>query len=174
MPINRTGGNKTKKRKNTSDLPKTRKLEDIAKNSSLDEVYGKVLRAQGNRRFTVLCQQKNPQLDYREINCQLKGSYKKTVKAGDFALIQMWEFEDKGTIIDTYISSEINRLDASGFWDFKYKPALSDQITDITDLIEFIDDENDNPKQTHTQSQSADRTGPANNADDSDIDIDAI
>lgn len=184
MPINRTGGNKSKRRKNTSDEPKTRKPDDIAKIPAQQEVYGKVIKAEGNRRFTVTCQQPNPEAPYCDINCQLKGSYKKTIRSGDFVLVQMWEFGGKGTIIDSYTPSEITRLDAKGLWDFKYKPAATATAaagaSEDDDVVEFIDD--DDAKEREIEKQNADeRLGPAALAAaaatataDDELDIDAI
>lgn len=189
MPINRTGGNKSKKRKNTSDEPKSRKPEDIAKIPAQQEVYGRVLRAEGNRRFTVTCQQPDPEAPYNDINCQLKGSYKKTIKSGDFVLVQMWEFGEKGTVIDSYTPSEISRLDAKGMWNFKYKPsaaasasasASATSMPDEDDGVEFIGD--NDAKERDIEKQNADeRLGPAalsavaaRAGADEEFDIDAI
>lgn len=184
MPINRSGGNKSKRRKNISGG--SRKPEDISKISEEHEVYGRVVSAVGNRRFMVTCQQEDTKADYLDINCQLKGSYKKIIRAGDYVLVQLWEFDAaKGTIIDSYTPAEVARLDSKGYWDYTGGRASASASASAAaikpqeiNLFEFIDD-TEAEERTIKKQDADDRLGPAGLlssacAESDDFDISAI
>lgn len=161
MPRNITGGNKSKKRKNSTIIARARKEEDIAKDEKNGEVYGIVEKATGSRRFNVICQHLGrPDVEYQTVNCKLRGSCKKNVKAGCCVLV-LFEL-GMGIIDDVYSTAEVIRLDIKGLWDFRHKPTTdrSDEITDSDDGIEFIDESADRAR-TLEKSAADDRAGPA-------------
>lgn len=129
MPKNQTGGSSHKRRKNAPSQKIDRKVTNIARNADDNQVYGKVEKALGACRFSVLCQDllepKNPD-KYSKINCKLKGSIKKRISAGDVVLVQLWQINEaneiKGTIVDSYKEHEISALTRMGLFDFSVNP----------------------------------------------------
>jgi len=166
----------------------TRKPDEMSKKSTNLEVYGQVIRAEGNRRFTVACQDpKDPEADYIDINCNLKGSYRRRIAIGDCVLVQMWEFNQaSGTIIDGYSAAEIVRLKTHALWDFRERQinAANDGSTESgavkateEQLLEFIGEEDQKEREIQ-ESNAIDAHGPSMISKISetgdDIDIDAI
>ena len=158
MPKNKRGGNKHRRSKKTFNSG-SRKPQDIARKKSDDELYGLVTKALGNRRFSVKCQPVKDGYDYSEVNCGLKGSCDKFIKAGMYVLVQNWEFHagttPKGTIIDAYTSAEVRKMDACGLWDY------DDKVERKDDIIEFIDEE-DARERDLERDKAIERLGPKN------------
>lgn len=149
----------------------TRKPDEMSKKSTDLEVYGQVIRAEGNRRFMVSCQKpKDPSADYMNINCNLKGSYRRRVTIGDCVLVQIWEFDQShGTIIDGYSAAEVVRLKTHALWDFRERQitaandgsAESEAVTATEEqLLEFIGKEDQKEREIQ-EANAIDAHGPA-------------
>jgi len=168
MPRNKSGGSRFKRIKNVDDT-KARKAEDIAKDSKKGELYGRVVKEVGNRRFIVFSQPLKEGDAYLEINCGLKGSYRKRISGGQYVLLQNWEFErgsqPRGTIIDGYTDTEVKKMEARSLWDFNPKSKKEE-------IFEFISKEDDADRKIH-QDNANERLGPQNLLDD-ESDDDAI
>ena len=80
MPKNLRGGTGHKKRKNKPTIV-ARKPTEIAKDFDPIhfEVYGKINKAMGNRRFEVSCQKHDDYQSLKVIICALKGSIRKRI-----------------------------------------------------------------------------------------------
>lgn len=176
MPVKKGKG----KGKGKTFEPKLRRPDQIAKDIDSGEVYGQVLKAEGFRRFSVKCQNNSA---YNTINCGLKGSFRKRINAGDFVLVQLWDFDkSKGTIIDSYNSAEISKMESRGLWDFKQSEINNDIVSKTTvpsgtektssndDSFQFMDEED----HLVEANGADDRLGPAALTGDDEFDIDAI
>lgn len=171
MPKNTKGGKRHKRSRGFSTAD--RKPHDIAKDAKDGQLYGLVMKAVGNRRFIVKCQAKTDEDPYLEVNCGLKGSYTKTIKAGQYVLLQDWQFErnaqPRGTIIDGYTDNEVKKMDTHGLWDYN-----DVKVKKKEDLFEFIS-EKDAAERDLEREKADERLGPKNitQMEDED-DIDAI
>ena len=122
MVINKKGGKKGKKTKNSSQQEGERKL--ILKDD--DQEYCQVLRLLGNCRIEGQC------FDGKIRLCNIRGSMRKKmwIKVGDIVIVSLRDFEDnKCDIIYLYKNEEVKKLIKLG------------------DLPEHVDnDNNDNNK----------------------------
>ncbi len=175
MPKN-TGGGKHKYLKKSGFGSRTRKVGDLRKSIDDNTVYGRILESVGNKRFTVRCQDINPDRPYRTLNCQLAGSIRKRVTPGMYVLVQNWgdlTTKLKGTISDFYTDSEVDVLRSHNLWDYEDAADKSNIVG-----IEFESDAN-SKKQTNIKSAveaAKKKTGERENVEhfEDDFDIEGI
>ncbi len=119
--VKNTGG-KHKHRKKSANSHKARKISLIKKDIVEGTVYGRALKSIGNRRFTVLVQQLNPNEPYQELKCLLKGSIRTWLPEGTYVRVQRWieiNSNSKGSIDTIYTDLEVTHLKKAGVWDFE-------------------------------------------------------
>lgn len=115
MPINRTGGNKHKRKKNHSNAT-SRKPSIIAKGEG--EAYGRVQNALGSKRFMVEYQGADGLVS---AVCEMANSVRKRITAGAFVRVQLGVYSassDKGRIVDIYKDTEVEGLKRELLWDY--------------------------------------------------------
>lgn len=160
------GGNK---RKGKGYGYKTRQLNDIAKdfNPESFEVYGQVIKAEGNRRFSVNVQslERPQELQDNSIVCSIRGSYRKRISRDMFVLVKLFDFNTKqGQIIDGYTIDEVAALKANDMWDYP----------EAAVTVRAIDNENMLPSDSDTDSEEEEEVPDSTDAVPDDFDIDAI
>lgn len=173
MPKNTKGGSKHKKSKNY--VPKERKTDLIRKDTNPEELesYGKVIKAAGNRRFSVCCQKADNPNELITIMCKIKGSFRKRVKTDDYVLVKHFGFSEQAQIIDVYSNNELEMLKTNEMWDFPCDGAVSKHknldLLKSNDDSENSDSESDDPNDPDDPDDFDD---PDNS--DPEIDIDNI
>lgn len=170
MPKNQKGGTGHKKRKNKPVI-KQRKLDEIAKDSNPEEKesYGKVVKAMGNRRFQVCCQDINKKGEFKTLICRLRGSYRKIVGSEDYVLVKVFDFNDnQAQIVDVYTVDEVRLLQKAGLWDY---PDNIESIRDGTaDDIHMTDSDSDDDNNGGANAISNHNVDESNHNVDLDID----
>lgn len=159
----------------------TRKAQDINKDATDGQVYGQVIAAVGNKRFTVRCQTLSDPNQYIIVNCGMKGSLRKTITSRSYVLVQCWELgsEVKATILDLYNLEEKARLNNKGFWDYVDDPSVFTGETTTTgdlNLVEFELEEDTVQAPAQVEQTANDQLAADNLVDKGaeDIDLDCI
>ena len=133
MPGKKKGG----KRRN--NVIKTRRLEDITKDfdPKTFEVYGKVTKILGSRRFNVSIQNLNHPSDISgTIICSIKGSYRRNITVDMYVLVKLFDFNiNQGQIIDSYNPDEVAALKTAEKWDYP-----TDSMTELNVSSDSDDD----------------------------------
>lgn len=172
MPRNTKGGSKHKRKKNY--VVRERKPDSICKDPDPTELeaYGKVIKAGGNRRFSVCCQKANEPAELTTIMCRIKGSFRKRIRPDDYVLVKHFGFSDQAQIIDVYNPDELTGLKLRDMWDFPEEEVVTKhQEKELYDLPEgFSDDE----QAAESEDEKASEEPESDTADDSDIDIDNL
>jgi translation initiation factor IF-1 len=124
-----------------------RRLEDIAKNFTPGsfEVYGKVIKEMGNRRFSVHTQQYGQPSEMGDtIVCSIRGSYRRPIRADSYVLVKLYDFNtSQGQIIDSYTLDEMHALKSIDKWDFPESLDKAQQSMDMLDFGTDTDDDED-------------------------------
>lgn len=168
------------KRKN-NPLSRIRRIEDITKDTSSFEVYGQVIKALGNRRFSVNVQNINVPSEITNIVCSLKGSYRRKITTDMFVLVQLFDFNtNQGQIIDSYSQDELQTLKSVDKWDYPedvskrlYGTAVFTNELPSSDDESASEDESEDQAEPEPIVRSVCRK-PQENLGHLDLDIDAI
>ena len=171
MVKNIHGGTGHKKNKNKPTMA-VRKIEDIAKNPNPAEFesYGVIVKPMGNRRFMVSCQELGDPGLLRELNCSLRGAYRKNVCAGEYVLIKIFDFNTKqGIIIDAYREGEVDSIKRAGLWDFP-DDGLKKDIAATPSAPDMTDSDSESDQETSEIETIAEVVKQVNLPDEFDID----
>jgi len=134
MTKNTSGGSGHKKRSHSSSVLPVKDINELAKKPENKEVYGKVVRAMGNRRFEVACQM--PDNSVKNINCSIRGSFKKLILKDDYVLVQLFDFNDRQAIILTsYTQDDVFKLRRAKLWDY-HEDTLEDENQEFSSFIQ--------------------------------------
>lgn len=108
MPLNKKGGNKTKKQKNSSEDIDNRELSF----KDIGQQYAKITEILGNKRYRVTCFIDDVKTETRLAHA--RGNLKKKkvfIKKDDFVIVSLRSFQDdKCDIIHVFIPKEIPKL----------------------------------------------------------------
>lgn len=171
MPRNTKGGSKHKRKKNY--VVKERKPDVICKDMNPEELeaYGKVIKAVGNRRFSVCCQKKDNPQELTTMMCKIKGSFRKRIKPDDYVLVKHFGFCDQAQIVDVYTDNELEVLKMRGMWDFPEDDVVTKQKeADLYDLPDISDDESESEEESKPVPEEV----VEEESEDPDMDIDNI
>lgn len=172
MPKNTKGGSKFKR--NKTYVPKERKPDAICKDPNPEELeaYGKVLKAGGNRRFSVCCQKVENPDELTTITCKIKGSFRKRVHPDDYVLVKYYGFSEQAQIIDVYSSTELDILKSMDMWDFPDLKTVQKHRNEELDLGFDLSSGSGSESDNDDDNQSAQQVRIAESTDESDGDID--
>jgi translation initiation factor IF-1 len=132
MTKNTSGGSGHKKRSHSAAQQPVKDVRELARNADNKEVYGRIVRALGNRRFEVSCQLENGAK--KEFNCSIRGAFKKLVLKDDYVLVQLFDFNDRQAIILTsYTPDDIYKLKKAKLWDYTGDASAADEDDITTD-----------------------------------------
>jgi len=156
MPVKKGKGGAGRRK---AAAPRARRLEDIAKNftSGSFEVYGKVTKVMGNRRFAVNIQQHDqPDQMGQSIICSIRGSYRARISTDSYVLVKLYDFNtSQGQIIDSYSLDEIHALKSIDKWDF---PESLEQSKPGMDIMPDFGSESESDSES--ESESSDTPAP--------------
>lgn len=177
MPRNTVGGSKHKRKKN--NIPKERKLDDIAKNNDPNEFegYGIIVKATGSRRFQVCAQLPNKPKELKNVICSLKGSIRKRVNVNDYVLVKYFNYNtDQCMIVDNYTHDEVAALRYNNLWDYPSDEKVSKAIlnNDLPSLPDNSDDSDESSEPDNSQSITNNNVRGDEDIEEDDIDIDNI
>jgi translation initiation factor 1A len=130
MPKNKHGGNKHKRKKNST--PDTENLPLILKEQ--DQEYGKIIRSTGGCTMLVKC------ADNVERLCMIRGGIKKKFRffVDDCVLISLRTFQDsRGDIIHKYESDDVRKLIKLELVDADFKTKTVDTNKEMTEEQEY-------------------------------------
>jgi len=171
MPKNTKGGSKHKRKKNY--VVKERKPDAICKDTNPEELeaYGKVIKAGGNRRFSVCCQKIDNPDELTILMCRIKGSFRKRVRNDDYVLVKHFGFSDQAQIIDVYTNDELAVLKMRELWDFPEDEVVTKHKEhDLYDLGDISENEDEDEKNKNGNEQEDSDESES----EEDVDIDNI
>lgn len=163
MPLNKKGGNKTKKQKNSSEDNDNRELSF----TDIGQQYAKITEILGNKRYRVNCFVDNAKTETRLAHA--RGNLKKKkvfIKKDDFVIVSLRTFQDdKCDIIHVYNQKEIPKLVELG----EIPPETFKSVEELQSNIDFVYEEEKVVSTFDTKDDDGDKTN-----DISDIDFDLI
>ena len=145
-----------------------RKLEDLARKAEFGEVYGRVIKSVGCRRFQVTCQIPERPNDLKEMVCTLKGSCRKMVRSGMYVLVTVFDFnENQGQIIDVFTDGDVQALRKAKLWDMA---KVGDDDTNETGDMQFnVEEATPEPQRLPEDSEESASDTEANSEGDIDL-----
>jgi translation initiation factor 1A len=142
MPVNKKGGNKSKKQKNSTVNIMERKLE--FKDTEDNQEYAQIKKALGNSRFEAHFFDGKDRLAHAPRSLKKQKSF---VKVGDVVIVSLRTFQDsKCDILYVYNSKEVKQLKKLGEIPMEVSEDINNENNEIENDVEFEDESEEKSK----------------------------
>jgi translation initiation factor IF-1 len=120
MTKRRNGKGGKKHRKTGSSFIQKKSLYKFIKDVKDLEVYGKVVKPCGDRKFQVYCQKLDEPDKLFTLVCKMKGSLRPRISKDDFVLIKLSDYglSEQGFIVEKITPEIMDTIIKMGQWDY--------------------------------------------------------